>query len=184
MALSATVFKVILHIADLDRHYYRDHALTIARHPSETDVRMMVRILAFALNAADGLSFTKGLSTEHEPDLWQRNLAGDIELWIEVGQPDARRIRKACAQARKVVLYSYAGRSARVWWNQVRGKVERLPSVSVYNVPAGSSQALASLAKRSMVLECTAQDGAVWLTDGTRSVEIDLQEWKGADDRG
>ena len=88
MAIKSTIFKIDLQITDLDRNYYQTHALTIARHPSETDERMIVRVIAFALHAHASLEFGKGLSAEDEPDLWRRDLTGTIEQWIEVGLPD------------------------------------------------------------------------------------------------
>ncbi len=112
MALKATICKAELHIADMERGYYKDHALTIARHPSETEERMMVRILAFALNADDALGFGAGLSTDDEPDLWRKDLTGNIETWIDVGLPGEKRMRKACGRAEAVVVYSYGGRAA------------------------------------------------------------------------
>jgi uncharacterized protein YaeQ len=95
MALKATVVKAELQVSDMDRHYYASHNLTLAQHPSETDERLMVRLLAFALNADERLEFGKGLSSDDEPDLWRRDYTGDIELWIDLGQPDESRIRKA-----------------------------------------------------------------------------------------
>ena len=88
MAIKATIFKADCQIVDMDRHYYQDHSLTLARHPSETDERMMLRLLAFAYHASDTLAFTRGLSSSDEPDLWQKDLTGTIERWIELGQPD------------------------------------------------------------------------------------------------
>ena len=119
MALKATIFKAELHIADMERGYYHDHALTVARHPSETDERMMVRLLAFALNADETLAFGAGLSTDDEPDLWRKDLTGSIETWIDVGLPDEKRIRKACGRADEVFVYSYGGHAAQLWWQQV-----------------------------------------------------------------
>ena len=115
MAFKATIFKADLQIADMDRHYYHDHALTIAQHPSETDERMMMRLLAFALHAHEALAFGKGISVDDEPDVWQKDLTGAIDLWIDVGLPDEKRIRKACGRARHVFIYSYAQRSAHIW---------------------------------------------------------------------
>ncbi|MGH8806520.1 MAG: YaeQ family protein, partial [Noviherbaspirillum sp.] len=154
MALKATIFKADLQIADMDRHYYGDHALTIARHPSETDERMMVRLLAFALNAHEALAFGKGLSTDAEPDLWQKDLTGAIDLWIEVGQPDEKRLLKACGRSAQVIVYSYSSAS-NVWWNQTSGKVERARNLCVLNLPSSASLALAQLAQRTMRLQCT-----------------------------
>jgi uncharacterized protein YaeQ len=174
MALKATIFKADLQIADMDRGYYREHALTIARHPSETDERMMVRLLAYALHAGGALAFGKGLSTEDEPDLWQKDLTGAIELWIDVGQPDERRIRRACGRAEQVYVYSYGGQAAGIWWDQIAGKLGRNLNLAVVSVPAASSRALAGLARRTMQLNCTIQDGQVCLADADTRIEIDL----------
>lgn len=169
MALKATIFKADLSIADMERHYYGEHALTIARHPSETDERMMVRLLAFALYASEALAFGKGLCADDEPDLWEKDLTGAVLRWIDVGQPDEKWIRKASGRARQVVVLSY-GRAADIWWNGVRSKLTRLGNVTVLNVSADTVQALASLTDRSMRLQCTLQDGQVWVTNGRDSV--------------
>ena len=174
MALKATIFKAELQIADMDRNYYHDHALTIARHPSETDERMMVRLLAYALHAGGALSFGKGLATDDEPDLWQKDLTGAIELWIDVGLPDEKRIRRACGRAAQVVIYSYGGQSAAIWWDQNAGKLERARNLTVVTIPAAASQALAKLAKRNMQLNCTIQDDQVWIGDAQDRVQVDL----------
>lgn len=173
MALRATIFKADLQIADMDRHYYADHTLTIARHPSETDERMMVRVLAFALHAHEALAFGKGLSADDEPDLWQKDLTGAIDLWIEVGQPDDKRILKACGRSAQVAVYSYSGAS-NVWWNQVRDKVERARNLRIVNVPSAYSLALAKLAQRSMQLQCTIQEGQIWFSGGDQTVQLEL----------
>jgi len=173
MALKSTIFKAELQIADMDRNYYQAHSLTLARHPSETDERMMVRLLAFALYAEAYLAFGKGLSAEDEPDLWKKDLTGAIELWIEVGLPDEREIRKACGKANRVVVLCYGGRGADLWWNQNRDKLERLRNLVVMNLPPATSQDLAALAQRNMSLQCTIQDGQAWLTDGERTMHIE-----------
>ena len=174
MALKATIFKAELQIADMDRNYYRDHALTLARHPSETDERLMMRLLAYALHAGDGLAFGRGLSTEDEPDLWRKDLTGAVKLWIDVGQPDDKRVRKACGRADAVVVYSYGGRSTGVWWDQVGKDLERSRNLTVFSVPSDASRALAALAQRSMRLDCTIQDRQIWLADDQRRVQVDL----------
>jgi uncharacterized protein YaeQ len=171
MALKATIFKAELQIADMDRGHYGDHPLTLARHPSETDERMMVRLAAFALNASERLAFGKGLSTEDEPDLVATDLTGAIELWIDVGLPDPRDVRKACGRAAEVRVYTY-GRGAGLWWTQNRDALERCDNLAVFDLPANATQALAALAQRTMRLQCTIQDGHLWLTDGERSAEV------------
>ena len=174
MALNATIFKAALQIADMDRNYYQDHALTIARHPSETDERMMVRLLAFALHAHEALSFGKGLSNQDEPDLWQKDLTGAVDLWIEVGQPDEKSIRKACNRAKQVLIYTYGGRIADLWWDQNSSKLERANNLAVMNLPLNTSRALAKLAQRNMQLHCTIQDGQIWLADNKETVQVEL----------
>jgi uncharacterized protein YaeQ len=145
MAQKATIFKAALQVADMDRNYYADHALTVARHPSETDERMMVRCLAFALHADDALVFGKGISETDEPDLWKKDLTGAIELWIEVGQPDEKRILKACGRAGRVIVCTY-GNNAGLWWKQTENKLGRARNLVVLNVPAAASAALAKMA--------------------------------------
>jgi uncharacterized protein YaeQ len=176
MALKATIFKATLQIADMDRGLYADHALTLARHPSETDERMMVRLLAFALNVpADTtqgmLEPAKGLSDTDEPDLWHRDLTGRIVRWIEVGQPDEKRLLKACGRADRVSVYAYAA-SVPIWWSGIANKLARTRNLSAWQIDAASSQALAALAQRTMQLQVSVQDGTVWMGDGERSVEI------------
>lgn len=161
MALKATIFKAILHIADMDRHYYMDHHLTVARHPSETDERMMIRLLAFALNASDNLEFTRGLSSDDEPELWQKSLTGEIELWVELGLPEEDRIRKACNRSQRVILYTYGGRAVPVWWAKHHNKLERFANLTIVELPSEGTQALAALAERSMVLQVSIQDGEI-----------------------
>ena len=177
MAIKATIFKAELNVADMDRHYYGDHSLTIARHPSENDERMMVRLLAFALNASETLTFTRGISTDDEPDLWQKNLSGEIELWIELGQPDEKRIRKACARADRVIIYSYQPRSAPLWWQQLEEKLARFNNLRAYNLPGDSASQLAALASRNMSVQCTIQDGEIWFSAGEQSVNMILEKW-------
>lgn len=172
MAIKATVFKASLQIADMDRHYYAEHALTLARHPSETDERMMVRLLAFALYADDALVFANGMGGDEEPDLWSRDLTGSIKRWIEVGLPGERAIRKACGRADEVVVISY-GRAAGIWWNENRDKLQRMNNLAVLNLPGETTQALAALASRSMRLQCTIQEGHIMLTSDAGMIEIE-----------
>lgn len=177
MALKSTIYKAEVNISDMDRGYYADHQLTIARHPSETDERMMVRVLAFVLNASERLEFAKGLSDTEEPDLWQKDYTDAIQTWIEVGQPDDRRLLKACGRSEQVLVYSYASASD-VWWKQMNSRLERAKNLCVLNIPAEQSQALARLAERTMQLQCTIQDGQLWVSAGSESVQVDVQVLK------
>lgn len=178
MALKATVFKANLQIADMERHYYQDHLLTLARHPSETDERMMVRLLAFALHAHEYLEFGQGMTDDEEADLWQRDLTGAIELWIDVGIPDEKLIRKACGRANEVMVYAYGGRAAELWFAQNKAQFERQKNLSIINVSQESTTELAKLAQRTMNIQCTIQDGQVWMSDGNASVTIEREVLK------
>lgn len=177
MALKATIFKAQVQISDMERSYYADHALTLARHPSETDERMMLRITAFALNAHQALEFGKGLSDEDEPGLWQKSLTGTIEHWIEVGLPEVKRLRKACGRARDVCVYAY-GRGAGIWWRQAGEDLARHENLAVWTIATEASQALAALAARNMKLQFTIQDGVMFVSDEKHSVQIEPQPLK------
>ncbi len=181
MAIKATIFKANLQIADLERHYYQDHALTLARHPSETDERMMVRLLAFALHAHERLEFGQGMTDDDEADLWRKDLTSAIELWIDVGVPDEKLIRKACGRADQVVVYGYGGRIAEMWFTQNSAQFARQKNLAIFSLPVESTQALAKLARRTMDLQCTIQDGQVWLSDGEVSVQVERLTLKAAE---
>ncbi|MBI3775489.1 MAG: YaeQ family protein [Gammaproteobacteria bacterium] len=174
MALKATVFKVDLQIADMDRNYYQSHALTVARHASETDERMMVRLLTFALYASGALAFGKGIAADDEPTMWEKDLTGAIERWIEVGQPDERDIRKASGRAKHVVIVTY-GRSAEPWWELNRDKLQRIGNLTVLRLPVAATQALATLANRNMQLQCSVQEHAVLITTDAGAVQVEPQ---------
>jgi uncharacterized protein YaeQ len=186
MALKSTIFKASLAVADIDHGYYADHALTLARHPSETDERMMIRLAALALNAhqlqdlcgGDGtLAFGAGLSNPEEPDVWLRDFTGETRLWIEVGQPEDKPIIKACGKAGEVIVYSF-GQAAEIWWRGIEGKLTRPQNLRVFRIPAAAAQALAGLAQRSMQLQATIQEGALMLGDGTQHIDIEPARWK------
>lgn len=178
MAVKATIFKAELQVSDMDRHYYGTHALTLAQHPSETEERLMVRLLAFALNASEDLAFGRGISTDDEPDLWRRDLTGVIELWIEVGQPDESRLRKACGRAGEVRVYCFSGRSADIWWARNADALARHANLRVFNVPTEASAQLAALASRNMQLQVLVQDGQAQVMDDKASVTIDIATLK------
>jgi uncharacterized protein YaeQ len=176
LALKATIYKAQLQIADMDRQLYADHGLTLALHPSETEERLLVRLLAFALQVPHddhrgALQFARGLSDADEPDLWQHDLSGQLVHWIEVGLPDDRRLSKACAKAERVTLYVY-GASVPVWWSGIENKLSRLNNLSIWHIPIEQSQALAALAQRSMQWQLTIQDGQIWLHGNDKDIEI------------
>lgn len=186
MALKSTIFRASLQVADIDRGYYAEHALTLARHPSETDERLMVRIVALALHAhqlrdlcrGDGtLAFGAGLSDPDDPDVALTDFTGRKRLWIEVGQPEDRPLVKACAQADSVVVLAF-GAAAEVWWRGIANKLTRLDRLQVWRLPADAAQALSSLSERSMQLQATVQDGALTLSSARGSVHLEPERWK------
>jgi len=178
MAQKSTIFKLTLAVADIGRGYYGDHELTIARHPSETDERMMVRVLAFALHADDALAFGRGLSDADEPDLSRRDLTGMIVHWIDVGLPDERDVRRAGGRAHDVDVVAYGGRAAELWWRDARSMLERQDRLAVIEVPQDASRALARMVDRFMRLQVTIQDDHVLVANGTTSVSVDLTRRK------
>ncbi len=180
MALRATVFKAQLSVSDMDRDRHATHALIVARHPSETDERMMIRVLMFALHSSDTLAFGRGLSDVDEPDLIDRDLTGTIDTWIEVGLPDERAILKACGRAGRVVVMAY-GHSVDLWWKGIAGGLARARNLEVIRVAPEESRALAAMAQRSMDLQATIQDGIVWFSSPETMVEIHPQRLMGGD---
>ena len=174
MAISATINKISLNIADMDRHYYQTHELTVAQHPSETNLRFMVRVIAFIANASDTMAFTKGLSTDDEPDLWQKTLTGEIENWIDLGQPDEKRIRKACGRSDKVIIYTYHERKAKVWWDQQADKLKRFNNLHVFHINAEDTDTIKTMVQRNMHLQCNIQDGEIYLSDEKTSANIKI----------
>lgn len=172
MALKSTIFRASLNVSDLDRGYYAEHGLTIARHPSETDERMMARILAFALNADERLQFGRGISTDDEPALWLKDDTGRILKWIEVGLPDERLLRRAAGRADEVIVLAYGGRTVDIWWQKESATLSRIRNLKIYSLSVESSRALAEKAERSMELGCTIQDGQVWFSSGEETLSI------------
>ena len=175
MALRATIHKAQLNIADNDRAYYGSHSITVARHPSETDERMMVRVLAFSLFGSEGdtLEFTRGLSESDEPDLWRKDMTGAIQLWIETGLPDERRLMKACGRSDEVVVLAY-GRNAALWWQGVQQKLERVGNLRVLQLETNGTLALAAMAARKMSLNVNIQDGTAWVSDEKGAAEVHI----------
>lgn len=176
MALKATIYKALLNIANMDTHYYAEHNLTVAQHPSENDLRLMVRLVAFALNAEEDLAFTKGISQDDEPDLWVKELDGSIKLWIDLGQPDEKRIKKACGRAEKVIIYMFQENSAQAWWKQMENSLKRFKNLSVVLLKMDTD--IESLLERSMSLQCNISDGELTMIKDEESVVIHEERYK------
>ena len=181
MAQKATIYKVELSVSDMDRHYYETHKLTVAKHPSETDERLMVRLLAFALNANEQLEMTKGISTDDEPDIWQKSLSDELELWVALGLPSEKVVRQSCGKADKVIVYCYGGRTAEMWWEKIKNSTARFDNLQVMNFLEKDTSELSKLAGRSMKLQVNIQDGDIMVSLDDSVVYVTPVKWKSAD---
>lgn len=180
MAQNATIYKVELSVSDMDRHYYETHKLTVAKHPSETDERLMLRIVAFALNAHENLEMTKGISTDDEPDIWQKSLSGALDVWVALGLPSEKVMRQSCGKADKVIVYPYGGKTAEVWWDKIKNSTTRFENLQVIRFTEKDTNALAKLASRSMRLQINVQDGEVMVSADDTIVYVTPLKWKSA----
>ena len=180
MAQKATIYKVEFSVSDMDRHYYETHKLTVAKHPSETDERLMVRLLAFALNAHEQLEMTKGLSSDDEPDIWQKSLSGELELWVALGLPSEKVVRQSCGKSDAVVVYSY-GKTSDMWWDKIKNSTTRFNNLQVVNFSQDDTSALEKLANRSMRIQVNIQDGEVMVSVDDTIVNLSPVTWKAAD---
>ncbi|WJV63601.1 YaeQ family protein [Pectobacteriaceae bacterium CE70] len=178
MALKATVYKAAINIADMDRQFFHNASLTIAQHPSETDQRMMLRLLAWICHADDNLRFTRGLSADDEPEIWQHSDSQQLELWVELGLPDERRLKKACSLSPHVVLYAYGERAAQVWWQNMAEKVVAFKNLTIRFLDDQQLNQLAGLVQRNMSLQATLQEGIIWLSDNDNNLELSFTEWQ------
>ncbi|MEM6051241.1 YaeQ family protein [Erwinia sp. P7711] len=177
MALKATIYKATVNVADMDRNVFLDSSLTLARHPSETEERLMLRLLAWLVNAHERLTFTRGLSAEDEPEIWLLNDHNGIEVWVELGLPEERRVKRACNRSASVVLYTYNGRAAQIWWQQNQSKLAQQDNLTVRFLDDEQLKALTRLASRSMTLQATIQDGTIWLSDDQNHLELRFTDW-------
>ncbi|MGB5868433.1 MAG: YaeQ family protein [Arcobacteraceae bacterium] len=176
MAANATIYKALLNIANMDQHYYEEHNLTLAQHPSENNLRLMIRLIAFVLNASEELMFCKGISQDDEPDLWQKTLGGDIEMWIDLGQPDEKRIKKACGRSKKVIIYTFKENVASAWFNQIKKFLTRFNNLQIIYLNIHGD--LESFTKRSMSIQCNISDNELTLIDKDTSVIISQEIYK------
>ncbi|EAS41476.1 hypothetical protein C9J48_26025 [Photobacterium profundum] len=177
MAQKATIYKAHINVADMDRHVYLDVPHTVACHPSETHRRLMLRLLAWALNADENLTFTKGMSSTDEPDLWTKSLSDEIELWIDLGLPDEKRIRKASNRAKKVIIFAYGNNAATAWWQQNKSKITQSDNISVIYIDDETLSQLESILARTMQIQLTIESEQAWLTSGDTSITITPEWW-------
>jgi len=181
MAQKAIIYKVELSVSDMDRHYYETHNLTVAKHPSETDERLMVRILTFALNAHEQLEFTRGISTDDEPDIWQKSLSGEIELWVALGLPGEKIIRQSCGKANEVIVYCYGGRTAEMWWEKIKNSTTRFNNLQIINFSKKDTSELEKHVSRLMKLQINIHDGDVMVSVDGSIVNVMPERWKSPD---
>ncbi|AIR60868.1 YaeQ family protein [Enterobacter sp. Ap-916] len=177
MALKATIYKATVNVADLDRNRFLDSSLTLARHPSETQERMMLRLLAWIKYADERLEFTRGLSAEDEPEIWRKNDHLGIDLWVELGLPEERRVKKACSQSAEVALFTYNSRAAEIWWQQNQTRLSQFKNLSIWYLDDAQLAKLSEFGTRTMNLQATIQDGAIWLSDSENNLEIHFTAW-------
>ena len=173
MAIKPTIYKFRISLSDLNRHYYDTLNLTVALHPSETIERMMVRVLAYCINAQEQLTFTKGLSEVDEPDLWVRSYDDKTKLWIDIGEPSAERIKKSCRLAEKVKIYCFNSK-ADVWWQQSQGKIRQLQA-SLIKFDWQEIQHLASLVERTMDMSVSISGDSAYIAAQKGEIEVNWQ---------
>ncbi|MBP6300237.1 MAG: YaeQ family protein [Arenimonas sp.] len=172
MAPNATVYKLELQVSDMDRHYYASHNLTLAQHPSETDLRLMARLIAYACFAEERLEYGRGLSNEEDPDIWLRDYTGDVELWIDLGQPDESRIKKASGRARQAVVFGYNGNAFDIWWGKNESAMARFKNLTVVSITSDELDAATALLQRGMRLTAMIQDGELQLMSDAENISI------------
>jgi len=175
MAPKATIFKASVNIANMDTHYYAEHSLTLAQHPSENNLRLMVRLTAFILNANENLEFTKGISQDDEPDLWQKSMGGDIELSIILGQPDEKRVKKASGVSDSLIIYCYQDGMARSWFKQNEKMLKRFKNIRVIFLSFSSD--IEEVCSRSMDLQCNTLDQELTIISGDNSIIVSEDIW-------
>ncbi len=136
----------------------------------------MVRLVLFAMHAQEDLTFTKGLSDVDEPDIWIKDLTGQIQLWLEVGQPDEKRILKAASRSEKVVICAYSGQASKVWWSGIKNKIARAKNLQVICLPQPITKILASWVERGMQLHVNIQEGEILVSSekGQESFSIEI----------
>jgi uncharacterized protein YaeQ len=178
MAIGASIYKVDVNVANLNTHYYEDHSLTIAKHPSENVTRLMIRLVSFLANAHGALEFTKGLSTSEEPDIWQRDYSGEIIQWIELGQPELKRVRQSCGKSQKVRIYTYHENKSNEWFLKNKESFNTLNKLEITHLKVRSEESLEDLVERNMKLNCMIEENTLYLSNDNKRVEIELMKLK------
>ena len=173
MAIKPTIYKFRISLSDLNRDYYDSLNLTLAQHPSEKIERMMVRVLAYCINAQKDLTFTKGLSEIDEPDIWVRTLDEQTALWIDVGEPSVDRVKKSCRLADEVKVYCFNSK-ADVWWSQSESKLKQLDA-AIYKFEWEEILELTKLVERTMDLSISLTGDSAYIATELGECEVSWQ---------
>lgn len=176
MAAGSSIYKASINLANLNTNYYEDLSLTIAMHPSENEVRMMYRLLAYLYSAHERLEFADGLGNPDLPDIWQKDLRGDIEHWVDLGQPDEKRIKKASSRSEKVSIFTYTPSKALTWFDKIKSKVKTNKKLNIYHFTEIENGPIEILAKRSLNLSCVIEDKHIYLSNDDIRVQIDIEK--------
>lgn len=175
MALPSTIYRASIELSDLDRGLYEKLETTVARHPSETNERLIARLFAYALCYNEELTFTKGIAAADEPDLWTKEPDGRVREWIEVGLPDFERLRKVSRHAEAVILI--ASGSANAFWRwqeQMLPKLAVIDNLKIFALePAFVTQIVERL-QRAISWSLTITEGTIYLTIGHDTLESQL----------
>ena len=175
MALKSTVYKANISLSNLNIHHYSDYSLTLAKHPSETDLRLIIRLMVFSLLAQEGLQFTKGLGSDNEPDLWKINHDGSIDHWIELGLPDERHIRQICGKAKRVSIYTYHQNQNVQWFESLEKKLTRFDHLNIIHFLFEDELLLENFAQKGMNLTITIEDNELWLSNDNDRLKIEFK---------
>tara|TARA_R110002072_G_scaffold534_6_gene4006 strand:- start:179115 stop:179657 length:543 start_codon:yes stop_codon:yes gene_type:complete len=174
MALGSTIYKVDINLSNFNTHYYQDFNLTMAKHPSEDEARMMYRLLAFLYCAHEDLKFTRGLSTTEEPELWQKDYTGQIIQWIDMGLPDLKRIRQACGKSQSVKVFTYHQNKAQEWYQKNKSDFEKNKKLEVYHFNVNENGPIDKFVKKSMVLSCIIEESHMYLSNDNERIGIEI----------
>lgn len=174
MAMNSTIYRVAYSINQMDKSYFETFDLRVARHPSENEDRMMARLVAFGLWAEEGLTFTKGLCSDKEPEIWSHNYDGSIRCWIELGEPDVKRLTRACKHAEHVHVLVYGENSVDGWWTKVKPLLHRFKNLEIVRLDPACLEVLERQCTRRMDLSLFVSDGDATLNVGEEAIPLPL----------
>ena len=165
MALTSTMYALQVQLAHVDRGVYEALEFRMAMHPSESPEYFVARLLAYCLEHAEGIQFSRGVSDPDEPTVCVRDLTGTITTWIEIGLPDAARLHKAAKAAPRVAVYTH--RDPRVWRTQLAGeRIHRLERIECYELDRELIDELVARLDRRLSMELSVADGTIYMNLG------------------